>query len=123
MHRYFIIPVFIFFIFIILLVLYFQFIDDEWKYKNFGKELFKGDFINLGVGQGYMLTTPLHLSLISGILAKKGKYQLPYLVAKKQNQLSINEEITEQDWNKLQASLIDVIYSPNGTGYRIMLVH
>ena len=94
-------------------------IDDDWKYKNFGKELFKGDFINLGVGQGYMLTTPLHLSLISGILAKKGKYQLPYLVAKKQNQLSINEEITEQDWNKLQASLIDVIYSPNGTGYRI----
>ena len=94
-------------------------IDDDWKYKNFGKELFKGDFINLGVGQGYMLTTPLHLSLISGILAKKGKYELPYLVAKKQNQLSINEEITEQDWNKLQASLIDVIYSPNGTGYRI----
>ena len=44
---------------------------------------------------------------------------MPYLVAKKQNQLSINEEITEQDWNKLQASLIDVIYSPNGTGYRI----
>ena len=41
------------------------------------------------------------------------------MVAKKQNQLSINEEITEQDWNKLQSSLIDVIYSPNGTGYRI----
>ena len=33
-------------------------IDDDWKYKNFGKELYKGDFINLGVGQGYMLTTP-----------------------------------------------------------------
>jgi len=32
MHRYFIVPVFIFFIFIILLVLYFQIIDDEWKY-------------------------------------------------------------------------------------------
>ena len=32
MHRYFIVPVFIFFIFIVLLVLYFQIIDDEWKY-------------------------------------------------------------------------------------------
>jgi len=32
MHRYFILPVSIFFILIILLVLYFQFYDDEWKY-------------------------------------------------------------------------------------------
>ena len=94
-------------------------IDDDWKYKNFGKELYKGDFINLGVGQGYMLTTPLHLSLISGILAKRGEYELPYLVAKKQNKLSISEDLTIEDWNKLHSSLIDVIYSPNGTGYRI----
>ena len=94
-------------------------IDDDWKYKNFGKELYKGDFINLGVGQGYMLTTPLHLSLISGILANKGEYELPYLVQKKQNKLSIIENITDEDWSRLQTSLIDVIYSPNGTGYRI----
>ena len=94
-------------------------IDDSWKYKNFGKELYKGDFINLGVGQGYMLTTPLHLSLISGILAKKGSYQLPFMVTKKNNSLNLAENLTEDDWNKLNESLIDVIYSPNGTGYRI----
>ena len=94
-------------------------IDDSWKYKNFGKELYKGDFINLGVGQGYMLTTPLHLSLISGILAKKGNYQLPFMVTKKNNSLTLAENLTEDDWSKLNESLIDVIYSPNGTGYRI----
>ncbi len=94
-------------------------IDDDWKYKNFGKELYKGDFINLGVGQGYMLTTPLHLSLISGILARKGEYELPYLVAKKKNKIFLKEDIKEEDWNKLHSSLIDVIYSPNGTGYSI----
>ena len=32
MHRYFIIPILVFFIIIILLVSYFQFYDDEWKY-------------------------------------------------------------------------------------------
>tara|TARA_Y100000768_G_scaffold259432_2_gene197383 strand:+ start:806 stop:1738 length:933 start_codon:yes stop_codon:yes gene_type:complete len=32
MHRYFLVPVSIFFLFIILLVLYFQYIEDEWKY-------------------------------------------------------------------------------------------
>jgi penicillin-binding protein 2 len=94
-------------------------IDDAWKYKNFGKELYKGDFINLGVGQGYMLTTPLHLSLISGILAKQGNYQLPFMVTKESKALKLLENLTEDDWKQLNESLIDVIYSPNGTGYRI----
>ena len=94
-------------------------IDDSWKFKNFGKELFKGDFINLGVGQGYMLTTPLHLSLIAGILAKKGTYQLPHIVKKNETILKLNKDLSEEDWSKVHNALVDVIYSPNGTGYRI----
>ena len=94
-------------------------IDDNWKFKNFGKELFKGDFINLGVGQGYMLTTPLHLSLIAGILAKKGTYQLPHIVKKNETILKLNKDLSEEDWSKVHNALVDVIYSPNGTGYRI----
>ncbi len=94
-------------------------IDDAWKRKNFGKDLFKGDFINLGIGQGYMLTTPLHLSLIAGILASKGQYRLPYLVKENELDFSIDVDIEELDWVKLNQALIDVVYSKNGTGYRI----
>ncbi len=94
-------------------------IDDAWKRKNFGKDLFKGDFINLGIGQGYMLTTPLHLSLIAGMLASKGQYKLPHLVNKNDLDFSIDVEIEEADWVKLNQALIDVVYSSNGTGYRI----
>ena len=94
-------------------------IDDNWKQKNFGKDLFKGDFINLGVGQGYMLTTPLHLALISGILASKGNYKLPYLATSNEESLSISTGMSDLDWEKLNKALIDVIYSPNGTGFRI----
>ena len=89
------------------------------KRKNFGKDLFKGDFINLGIGQGYMLTTPLHLSLIAGMLASKGQYKIPYLVRKNDLDLTIDVEIQEADWVKLNQALIDVVYSSNGTGYRI----
>ena len=94
-------------------------IDDAWKRKNFGKDLYKGDFINLGIGQGYMLTTPLHLSLIAGMLASKGQYKLPYLVRKNDSDFSIDVEIQEADWVKLNQALIDVVYSSNGTGYKI----
>ena len=94
-------------------------IDDIWKQKNFGKDLFTGDFINLGIGQGYMLTTPLHLSLLSAMLASKGQYKLPYLAKKNNLDFSIDVEIEEADWVKLNQALIDVVYSKNGTGYRI----
>ena len=94
-------------------------INDAWKQKNFGKDLYKGDFINLGIGQGYMLTSPLHLSLIAAILASKGKYKIPYLSKSNDSDLVIDVEIEEADWVKLNQSLIDVVYSKNGTGYRI----
>ena len=66
-----------------------------------------------------MLTTPLHLSLIAGSLALKGKYKIPYLVRNNDLDLKIDIEIEEADWVKLNQSLIDVVYSENGTGYRI----
>ncbi len=94
-------------------------IDDKWKQKNFGKDLFKGDFINLGIGQGYMLTTPLHLSLLSAMLGSKGNYKLPHLAKNNSSDFSLNVDIGEADWVKLNQALIDVVYSKNGTGYRI----
>ena len=84
-------------------------IDDAWKRKNFGKDLFKGDFINLGIGQGYMLTTPLHLSLIAGILASKGQYRLPYLVRENELDFSIDVDIEELDWVKLNQALTSIL--------------
>ena len=95
-------------------------IDDAWKQKNFGKDLYKGDFINLGVGQGYMLVTPLHLALITAAIANKGKYKTPYLIEPLQNRdFEIANELTEYDWKKLNDSLIKVVYSPNGTAFRV----
>ena len=65
------------------------------------------------------MTTPLHLSLIAGMLASKGQYKLPYLVRNNELDFSIDVEIQEADWVKLNQGLIDVVYSSNGTGYKI----
>ena len=95
-------------------------INDAWKQKNFGKDLYKGDFINLGVGQGYMLTTPLHLALLASLIAKKGEYQIPYIVNKQnQNTLVLENKLSDDDWDRLNNSLINVVYSPNGTAFRV----
>ena len=95
-------------------------INDAWKQKNFGKDLYKGDFINLGVGQGYMLTTPLHLALLTSLIAKKGEYQIPHIVNKQnQNTLLLENKLSDDDWERLNSSLINVVYSPNGTAFSV----
>ena len=41
------------------------------------------------------------------------------MVTKKDNMLNLAENLTDEDWSRLHQSLTDVIYSPNGTGFRI----
>ena len=95
-------------------------INDAWKQKNFGRNLFKGDLINVGIGQGYLQITPLHLSLISAMVARRGEYKTPFLSdSSSQEDFSLSQNLEFSDWEKINQSLIGVIYSPSGTAYRV----
>jgi len=56
----------------------------EWKRKAFKKPedqvWFPGETVNLGIGQGYLLVTPLQLAHIAGVLAERGGNVRPRLV-------------------------------------------
>ena len=56
----------------------------EWKRKAFkrpeDKVWFPGETVNIGIGQGYLLVTPLQLAHIAGILAERGRNFRPRLV-------------------------------------------
>ena len=41
----------------------------------------KGDTVNLGIGQGYLVATPMQLANYAALLATKGLYAEPSLVA------------------------------------------
>ena len=94
----------------------------EWKMNNLNFGWFKGDTVNLGVGQGYLSATPLQLAYYSMILANYGISQnLSFVLEnkeKKKHKINI-ENINDQDWNKLHASMIGVIDSPIGTAKRL----
>ena len=94
----------------------------EWKMNNLNFGWFKGDTVNLGVGQGYLSATPLQLAYYSMILANYGISQNLSFVhenkEKKKHKINI-ENINDQDWNKLHASMIGVIDSPIGTAKRL----
>jgi penicillin-binding protein 2 len=55
-----------------------------WKRKAFknpaNQAWFPGDTVNLGIGQGYLLVTPLQLAHIAGIIGERGRNFRPRLV-------------------------------------------
>ena len=97
----------------------------NWKLGRTGDSWFVGDTINLGIGQGYMTTTPLQLAVAVSVLATRGKAYKPNIVEKVDTtfiepellyQIEIKEE---RNWKKLEESMISVIRSWNGTAHNI----
>ena len=94
----------------------------EWKMNNLNFGWFTGDTVNLGVGQGYLSTTPLQLAYYSAILANKGKSKALSFVFDKNDSKNLyiqSENISDLDWEKLHQSMIGVIESPIGTAKRL----
>lgn len=94
----------------------------EWKMNNLNFGWFTGDTVNLGVGQGYLSTTPLQLAYYSALLANKGKSKPLSFVFDKNDSKNFyiqSENISDLDWEKLHQSMIGVIESPLGTAKRL----
>jgi penicillin-binding protein 2 len=55
--------------------------DPAWKQKQLSQAWFDGDGVNLAIGQGYLLATPLQMANAFSTIANHGKLQTPVLVA------------------------------------------
>ena len=47
--------------------------NKEWKRRKYNKPWFLGDSLNMGIGQGFLLTSPVQLCRMIGIIAGRGK--------------------------------------------------
>ena len=99
--------------------------NENWKLGYIGEFWFKGDSINLGIGQGYMLSTPIQISQSIAVIANRGEIIKPRLVEeidesptelKSLGKINLKDET---NWEKIEKSMIEVINSPNGTANNI----
>jgi len=107
----------------------------EWKKRARGKIWFPGETLITGIGQGYMLTTPLQLASSTSVLAMRGKRLQPHLLAQIEKSGS-DSKITpiwpvyetvklkrESNWQRSIQGMISVLHSDRGTarssGYRL----
>jgi len=94
----------------------------EWKMNNLNFGWFKGDTVNLGVGQGYLSATPLQLAYYASVIANKGINKKLTFVDNQTAKILENlplENIQNFDWDKLHSSMIGVIDDPQGTAKRL----
>ncbi len=95
----------------------------EWKKEKRRRSWYAGDTINLGIGQGFMLVTPMQLATATAILASKGEWHTPRLMAslgsrppeidsKKLANIVLKDD---RNWEKMFTAMEAVISSPRGT--------
>ena len=89
----------------------------EWKMENRGSQWFDGDTINASIGQGYLLTTPIQLALMTSMLANRGKSLSPKLVKHKNFILETQNkpDIKNEHWEYIHNAMTNVVHSEKGT--------
>ena len=95
----------------------------QWKLKYYGSSWYKGDTIITGIGQGFMLATPLQMAKATLILANKGHDKpltlIKHNAVKNQRAQATIKLKNPSFWYLIDEALVGVINSskPWGTGY------
>ncbi|MBF8247058.1 MAG: penicillin-binding protein 2 [Rickettsia sp.] len=87
----------------------------EWKYKKFGQKWMLGDSLNLAIGQGFTLVTPIQLSMLISAIANGGFLYQPNIAKRtiKSRQLGFSLD----NLKLVKDALYKAINEIGGTGY------
>ena len=102
----------------------------EWKKRVRGESWFPGETVITGIGQGYMLVTPLQLASVTATLAAKGIQATPKLLTEIEHpQNALRETVSpavgrvdlknDEFYDIVIKSMRDVVHGPRGTARRI----
>tara|TARA_B100000767_G_scaffold267306_1_gene285863 strand:+ start:1107 stop:3008 length:1902 start_codon:yes stop_codon:yes gene_type:complete len=105
----------------------------QWKRKNRDASWFRGDSLNLGIGQGFLSATPTQLATMTMVLANKGQWhQIRMIKAMDGKPVEKVSDIDRtnpkqpaklalkrtSDWDRMHDAMIDVMHGKHGTARR-----
>ena len=104
--------------------------SEQWKKSTRNEPWYPGETLIAGIGQGYMLITPLQLAMATTILANRGKRFRPRLVYKTSNPIQGTAELlpvgnpeyvkiySDAQWDYVINAMQDVVHGSRGTARR-----
>ncbi|ONM45876.1 penicillin-binding protein 2 [Halopseudomonas pachastrellae] len=94
----------------------------DWKRGRYRQPWYPGETLIAGIGQGYMLATPLQLAQATALIASRGVWHRPRLLKEAEGLLPDESDTppniqirNESDWDFITQAMQDVMQSPHGT--------
>ena len=100
--------------------------DPEWKLGAKGEKWYQGDSVNLGIGQGDLLVTPLQIATYAAMIANRGRVVRPRMVMSGDDKSTASfaplpseqtSDLSAEDWQQIVAAMEDVVHL-GGQGVR-----
>ena len=106
--------------------------NSEWKMGQSGESWYPGDTVNMSIGQGDLLATPLQLAVVAATIANRGRKVAPRMLKSWDVSAAVPRQRpaagrvrgpSEEDWERLVDAMEDVIhrgnqgYGQNGTAW------
>ena len=92
----------------------------RWKRDAMGQAWYPGETISAGIGQGYVLTTPMQLAMATSVLASKGQRRTPRLVSAIDGEPVTAPPLEplvakEESWLAVYEGMREVVHGKRGT--------
>ncbi|UJJ30898.1 penicillin-binding protein 2 [Halopseudomonas maritima] len=94
----------------------------DWKRGRYRQPWYPGETLIAGIGQGYMLATPLQLAQSTALIASRGVWHRPRLLKEAEGLLPDESDTppniqirNDSDWDFITQAMQDVMQSPHGT--------
>jgi penicillin-binding protein 2 len=91
--------------------------DPKWKQQQVGEPWTSGDAVNLAIGQGYLLATPLQMANAYAALARGGSVLAPLLVRGQDQQKLGSLDLSSATLAAIADGMKRVTSTPAGTAY------
>lgn len=92
-----------------------------WKRQRYNQPWHPGDTISVGIGQGYVISTPLQLATMTARLVT-GKAILPRLYANRERVEPEALKVDTKNLDVVREGMVAVVNAPNGTAYARRLI-
>lgn len=103
--------------------------SNQWKKARYKEPWYPGDSVNVGIGQGFMVATPIQIATANAALAARGHMFYPRMVDQVNNQPATFEDNDgvehqiklkdQRNWERMVAAMEKVITDAHGTGRRL----